>query len=91
MRCAVLQFSFEQLGAEVARSGAFVDNAASAAVSRAIGYRENGRSRDAPRGVPQERINFALTREEWLARRDSLPRATVVGFEAASRMFGLDG
>jgi RimJ/RimL family protein N-acetyltransferase len=91
MRCGVLQFSFEQLGAEVARSGAFVDNAASAAVSRAIGYRENGRSREAPRGVPQERINFALTREEWLARRDSLPRATVVGFEAASRMFDLDG
>ena len=89
MRCAVLQFAFEHLGAEIARSAAFVDNPASAAVSHAIGYRENGRSREAPRGVPQERVNFELTRDEWLERRDSLPRATVVGFDTARELFGL--
>jgi len=89
MRCAVLQFAFESLGAEIARSAAFVDNPASAAVSRAIGYRENGRLREAPRGVPQERVNFELTRDEWMARRDALPRATVTGFESAREMFGL--
>jgi RimJ/RimL family protein N-acetyltransferase len=89
MRCAVLQFAFEHLEAEVARSGAFLDNPASAAVSRAIGYRDNGHSREAPRGVPKERINFELRREEWLERRAALPRATVVGFDAARRMFGL--
>lgn len=88
MRCAVLQFSFECLDADVARSAAFLDNPASAAVSRAIGYRENGHSRDAPRGIPKERVNFELTRDEWLARRDSLPRATIVGFEPARSMFG---
>ena len=90
MRCAVLQFAFEHLEADIARSAAFVDNPASAAVSRAIGYRENGRSREAPRGTPKERANFELTREEWLERRESLPRATVVGFDTARRMFGLD-
>jgi RimJ/RimL family protein N-acetyltransferase len=91
MRCAVLQFSFEHLNADVARSGAFVDNPASAAVSRAIGYRENGRSREAPRGVPKDRVNYELTRDEWMKRRNSLPRATVAGFDAARHMFGLGG
>jgi len=89
MRAAVLQLAFEQLDAEVARSGAFVDNAASAGVSRALGYRENGRSRLLRRGAPGEIVNFELTREEWLERRDSMPRATVSGFEAARAMFGL--
>jgi RimJ/RimL family protein N-acetyltransferase len=89
MRAAVLQLAFEHLEAEIARSGAFVDNAASAGVSRAIGYRENGRSRLLRRGAPGEIVNFELTREEWLERRDSLPRATVTGFEAARPMFGL--
>jgi len=90
MRAAVLQFAFENLGAELARSAAFIDNPASAAVSRAIGYRENGRAREAPRGVPKERVNFELTRDEWLERRDFLPRATVLGFDSTRPMFGLD-
>jgi RimJ/RimL family protein N-acetyltransferase len=87
MRCAVLQFAFEHLEADVARSAAFLDNPASAAVSRAIGYRENGRSRDAPRGTPKDQVKFELTRDEWLQRRDSLPRARVVGFDTARPMF----
>ena len=89
MRCAVLQFAFEHLDAEIARSGAFIDNEASAGVSRAIGYRDNGRSRQLRRGAPGELQNFELTRAEWFERRDSLPRATVTGFDAARRMFGL--
>jgi len=89
MRCAVLQLAFEHLGAEIARTGAFVDNEASAGVSRAIGYRENGRSRQLRRGAASELQNFELTREEWFERRDSLPRATVVGFDSVRQMFGL--
>lgn len=89
MRCAVLQLAFEQLEAEIACSGAFMDNVASAGVSRSIGYRENGRSRLLRRGAPSEIVNFELTREEWLGRRDSLPGATVTGFDAARSMFGL--
>jgi RimJ/RimL family protein N-acetyltransferase len=91
MRCAALQLAFEHLDAEIARSGAFIDNEASAGVSRAIGYRENGRSRMLRRGEPGEAVFFELTREEWAERRDALPRATVAGFDTARVMFGLYG
>jgi RimJ/RimL family protein N-acetyltransferase len=90
MRAAVLQLAFEHLNAEIARTGAFVDNLASASVSRAIGYRESGRARQLRRGTPDVIVNFELTREDWLQRRESLPRATVVGFDRARPMFGLD-
>ncbi|MEZ0076461.1 GNAT family N-acetyltransferase [Planotetraspora sp. GP83] len=42
MRAAVLRFAFEGLGAETAVSSAFVDNPASLAVSRKLGYRHDG-------------------------------------------------
>ncbi len=42
MREAILHLAFAGLGAEEALSGAFEDNAASLAVSRAVGYAENG-------------------------------------------------
>jgi RimJ/RimL family protein N-acetyltransferase len=93
MRLAVLQLAFEELGAEVARSGAFVDNLASISVSRSIGYRDNGRHREAPRGEPREMINFEITREEWMARRSGFERAEIVGLEGCLYMFGanIDG
>jgi RimJ/RimL family protein N-acetyltransferase len=87
MRAAVLQLAFEGLGAVVARSGAFVDNPASAAVSRSLGYRENGRGREAPRGEPKVMVNFELTREDWLSRRHTLPPADIIGLEAVLGMF----
>ena len=42
MRAAVLGFAFDGLGARVAETSAFLDNMASNAVSRALGYAENG-------------------------------------------------
>ena len=42
MRAAVLYLAFAGLGAERATSGAFEDNPASLAVSRALGYVDNG-------------------------------------------------
>jgi RimJ/RimL family protein N-acetyltransferase len=42
MRQAVCAFAFDGLGAEEVTSGAFLDNPASLAVSRKVGYRENG-------------------------------------------------
>lgn len=42
MRAAVLVFAFDHLGARTARSAAFVDNVASHAVSRRLGYRTDG-------------------------------------------------
>jgi RimJ/RimL family protein N-acetyltransferase len=87
MRAAVLQLAFAGLGAEIARSAAFADNPASAAVSRALGYRENGRFRHAPRGRPKVAVNFELTRDEWLSRRSTLPNVDVFGLEQALPMF----
>ena len=87
MRAAVLQLAFEELGAEIARTAAFIDNVSSAGVSRSIGYRENGRYQEAPRGTPNTMINFELTRDEWLARRGELPRAHISGLDGCLSMF----
>lgn len=89
MRAAVLQFAFEGLGALLARSGAFADNSSSIGVSQALGYRENGRHREAPRGEPKVMVDFELTRAEWIRRHDELPRAEILGLQAALAMFGL--
>jgi RimJ/RimL family protein N-acetyltransferase len=88
MRTAVLALAFDELGAEVARSAAFVDNPASAGVSRALGYRENGQRRQAPRGVPNVTVNYELTAEEW--RRTGVARTPVQvkGLAACRDMFG---
>lgn len=87
MRAAVLQFAFDELGAEVARSGAYLDNPASQAVSRAIGYRENGRRREAPRGVPKVMVDFELTRQEWSEVAVRFKAARIKGVEACIDMF----
>jgi RimJ/RimL family protein N-acetyltransferase len=88
MRAAVLQLAFEGLGAELARSGAFTHNEASIGVSRALGYRENGRKRLAPRGAPQVLVEFELSRHEWMARCSSWPQARISGLEPCLEMFG---
>jgi RimJ/RimL family protein N-acetyltransferase len=87
MRAAVLAFAFETLGAEVALSGAFVDNPASLAVSRALGYEENGVRRLVRRGRSAELLDLRLTRERWEATRPDISVA-VRGFDACRAMFG---
>jgi RimJ/RimL family protein N-acetyltransferase len=89
MRAAVLHLAFDRLGAVVARSAAFVDNPASIGVSKALGYRENGRFRQAPRGDPKQMVNFEISGEEWARRYVTLPPVTVAGLDAALPMFGL--
>ncbi|HYA44338.1 MAG TPA: GNAT family N-acetyltransferase [Acidimicrobiales bacterium] len=89
MRAAVLQLAFEGLGAEVARSEAFADNASSIGISHALGYRENGSSRAAPRGNARLVTHFELTRDRWLTLRDQFPSAEIAGLEACLHMFGL--
>jgi RimJ/RimL family protein N-acetyltransferase len=42
MRRAVCAYAFDHLGAEEVTSAAFLDNPASLAVSRKVGYRPNG-------------------------------------------------
>lgn len=73
MRAAVLHLAFAELGAERALSGAFADNPASRAVSRALGYVENGRKLHVRRGEPAEIIELLLDRVTWEAhRRDDI-------------------
>jgi RimJ/RimL family protein N-acetyltransferase len=87
MRAAVLHLAFAELGAEVARSAALAGNAASLAVSRALGYQDNGVSRRAPRGEPVERTELRLTRQRWLEHR--FCAVTVEGLAGCRDMFGL--
>ncbi|GGP37094.1 GNAT family N-acetyltransferase [Saccharothrix coeruleofusca] len=63
MRAAVLAFAFDHLGAQQARSSAWVDNAASLGVSRKLGYRPDGTKRTARRGRPSDEIRLLVTRE----------------------------
>lgn len=69
MRAAVLHLSFAGLGADVALSGAYTDNPASIAVSRALGYEDNGIYFGARRGQPARQHMFRLMREDWEQRR----------------------
>ena len=87
MRQAVLSLAFDHLGAEVAVSGAFIDNPASNRVSLGIGYEPNGMTRAAPRGVPREQQLFRMTLAGWRAR--PRPEVVVEGLEDSFDLFGL--
>ena len=86
MRSAVLGFAFDHLGAAWATSGSFTDNPASAAVSRSLGYEENGIDRLAPRGEVRDLIRWVITAEMWHARER--PHVEVGGLERCYDMFG---
>jgi RimJ/RimL family protein N-acetyltransferase len=87
MRQAVLGFAFDHLGAVWAKSGSFVDNPASAAVSRSVGYEEDGIEILAPRGEPRELLRWRMHVDQWHARER--PRVEVGGLERSWDLFGL--
>jgi RimJ/RimL family protein N-acetyltransferase len=87
MRSAILHLAFAGLGAERATSAAFEDNLASIAVSRALGYRENGDEFKLRRGVRSRSIRFVLDRQAWLERRRH--DIEIHGLEPCLPMFGL--
>jgi RimJ/RimL family protein N-acetyltransferase len=87
MRQAVLALAFDHLGAEVATSGAFLDNPASNRVSEAIGYERNGYDRLAPEGVAREHVRYRLTLEGW--RSKPRPQVDVEGLDGCREIFGL--
>jgi RimJ/RimL family protein N-acetyltransferase len=88
MRAAVLAFAFDALGARLATTEAFLDNLASAGVSRSLGYEENGRGSLAPEGVARETQRFRMTEERWRSR----PRSPIVidGLDPCLSMFGVE-
>lgn len=86
MRTAILAFAFDGLGARVAESSAFLDNAASNAVSRALGYEDNGRGALAPQGVSRDMQRFRMTVDGWRSR--PRPPIAIEGLDACRDMFG---
>jgi RimJ/RimL family protein N-acetyltransferase len=88
MREAVLALAFDGLGALVATTEAFLDNAASNGVSRSLGYAENGRGSLAPEDIARETQRFRMTRADWRSR----PRGPVAfeGLEPCLPMFGVE-
>jgi RimJ/RimL family protein N-acetyltransferase len=85
MREAVLHLAFSGLGAEEALSGAFEDNEASLATSRAVGYRENGEARGQRRDSWGRTVRFRMGRDTWeRRRRDDIE---IVGLDACLDMF----
>jgi RimJ/RimL family protein N-acetyltransferase len=65
MRSAVLHLAFAGFGAREATSEAFLDNDASNAISRSLGYEENGSTWATRRGQPAELRRWRLTRAQW--------------------------
>jgi RimJ/RimL family protein N-acetyltransferase len=85
MRQAILHLAFAGLGAEEALSGAFEDNAASLAVSRAVGYEENGEARGHRRDGSARTIRFRMARAQWeRTRRDDIE---IIGLDRCIDLF----
>ena len=86
MRGTVLALAFDGLNALVATTEAFVDNPASAGVSRALGYLPNGVGSIAPEGIARPTERFRMTRADWQAR--VRPPVIIDGLESCREMFG---
>jgi RimJ/RimL family protein N-acetyltransferase len=87
MRAAVLHFAFDGLGAEVALSGAWADNARSLGVSAAMGYEPNGERIGVRQGEGDRLVHLRLPRQTWEARRrDDI---CIEGLDACRAEFGL--
>ena len=86
MRGALLAFAFDHLGARWATSSAFEENKASAGVSRALGYTEDGLDFMAPRGQARALTRYRMSLEAWRARQR--PPVTVEGADRSLELFG---
>ncbi|MDR3664075.1 MAG: GNAT family protein [Mycobacterium sp.] len=67
MRAAALQLIFAGFDADLARTAAWHDNAASLGVTRSLPYVQTGTSRQARRGVFDTMLEFTMTRRQWEA------------------------
>jgi RimJ/RimL family protein N-acetyltransferase len=87
MRAAILHFAFEGLGAVLATSGAFEDNAASLGVSRHLGYEGNGDHFHNREGHRVREVRLKLPRSVWESqRRDDI---TITGLDGCLDWFGV--
>jgi RimJ/RimL family protein N-acetyltransferase len=69
MREAVLHLAFAGFGAREATSEAFLDNDASNAISRRLGYEQNGLTWATRRGQPHQLRRWTLSRTRWEANQ----------------------
>ena len=84
-RAGLLTLAFDHLGATDATTEVFQDNDASQGVSRKLGYRHDGISKDARGDEALVSDRLRLTAERWA--ETSHPSVTVEGLEAARGMF----
>jgi RimJ/RimL family protein N-acetyltransferase len=87
MRSAVLGFAFEALGARLAETEAFLDNAPSNGVSRSLGYAPTGEGSLSPRGEARITQRWEMTDEAWRSR--PRPPISIEGLEACRALFGV--
>lgn len=85
MRRAICTLLFDELGAEEVTSAAFVDNPASLAVSRKLGYRPNGAVRLNRLGNLAINQRLVLDRADFVRSED----VEVAGTEPLRRFLGL--
>ena len=89
MRVLTLHLGFLALDALAATTGAFVDNAASLAVTRKLGYEPNGIEPHEQRGALAEIHRFRMTRDHFLRqiRRDDVE---ISGDDGARELLGIE-
>ena len=88
MRTAMCILAFDHLGFEEITSGAFLDNPASRAVSRKVGYRSNGVHREKRRDDELALLELLLLSPQDLVR--GVTRIEVEGVAQVRAFIGLD-
>lgn len=88
MRQAVCAFAFDHLGAEQITSGAFTDNPASMVVSRKVGYRDNGCTREKRRDGEMAVCRRLVLEPDTFVRAEH--DIVVEGLPAFRRLIGLE-
>jgi len=86
-RAALLYLAFDGLGAESARTEVFQDNAGSQGVSRRLGYRHDGISRDVRDGQVLISDRLRLDRADW--HRMDRPQITIEDLAPCLPLFGI--
>lgn len=86
-RLGLLALAFDHLGAESAVSEVFQDNVSSQRVSRKLGYRPDGISRDARGSEVLVSDRLRLSRPAWRSRPAAA--VTVTGLDRCRPLFGL--
>lgn len=87
MRSAALHLAFAGLGATDATTMSFTDNPAPLRVSRKLGYRPDGITRDVLNGQAVVSQRLRLTRTDW--EKMDRPKVTIDGLEPCLQQFGL--